>query len=90
MFNGPTLGMAAVLFVILVSVDFFLPLRQLGSYFHVAMNGMTSTKRIFALLDEPDRAYGDRQLPQGALDVTTCDLASRMPNPRVRRCMMSH
>lgn len=73
-FNGPTLGMAAVLFVILVSVDFFLPLRQLGSYFHVAMNGMTSTKRIFALLDEPDRAYGDRQLPQGALDVTTCDL----------------
>lgn len=74
MFNGPTLGVAAVLFVILVSVDFFLPLRQLGSYFHVAMNGMTSTKRIFALLDEPDRTYGDRQLPQGALDVTTRDL----------------
>lgn len=73
-FNGPTLGVAAVLFVILVSVDFFLPLRQLGSYFHVAMNGMTSTKRIFALLDEPDRAYGDRRLPQGPLDVTTCDL----------------
>lgn len=73
-FNGPTLGVAAVLFVVLVSVDFFLPLRQLGSYFHVAMNGMTSTKRIFALLDEPDRAYGDRQLPQGALDVTTRDL----------------
>lgn len=68
-FNGPTLGVAGVLFVILVSVDFFLPLRQLGSYFHVAMNGMTSTKRIFALLDEPDRTYGDRQLPQGVLDV---------------------
>ena len=73
-FNGPTLGVAAVLFVILVSVDFFLPLRQLGSYFHVAMNGMTSTKRIFALLDETDRAYGDCQLPQGELDVTTRDL----------------
>ena len=69
-FNGPVLGVAGVLFVILVSVDFFLPLRQLGSYFHVAMNGMTSTKRIFALLDEPDRAYGDRQLPQSVLDVT--------------------
>lgn len=73
-FNRPTLSVAGVLFVILVSVDFFLPLRQLGSYFHVAMNGMTSTKRIFALLDEPDRTYGDRQLPQGALDVTTRDL----------------
>ena len=73
-FNGPTLGVAGVLFVILVSVDFFLPLRQLGSYFHVAMNGMTSTKRIFALLDEPDRAYGDRRLPQGPLDVTARDL----------------
>lgn len=38
---------AAVLLTILLAADFFIPLRQLGSYFHVAMNGMTSTKRIF-------------------------------------------
>lgn len=62
-FDGPMLGVAGVLFVILISVDFFLPLRQLGSYFHVAMNGMTSSKRIFALLDLPEPAYGAKTLP---------------------------
>ena len=48
-----SLPLAGVLIVILLSADFFIPLRQLGSFFHVAMNGMTSTKRIFALLDAP-------------------------------------
>ncbi|MEE1295660.1 MAG: ATP-binding cassette domain-containing protein [Bifidobacterium sp.] len=68
-FNGPSLTLAGVLFVILMSVDFFLPLRQLGSYFHVAMNGMTSSKRIFALMDIPGPEYGDEALPKGAKDV---------------------
>ena len=62
----PLLGLSGVLFVILMAVDFFLPLRQLGSYFHVAMNGMTSSKRIFALLDVPEPRYGTRTLPAGA------------------------
>ncbi|WP_026645686.1 ABC transporter ATP-binding protein/permease [Bifidobacterium sp. AGR2158] len=62
----PLLGLFGVLFVILMAVDFFLPLRQLGSYFHVAMNGMTSSKRIFALLDVPEPRYGTRTLPAGA------------------------
>ncbi len=70
LFNGPAIGMAAVVFVILVSVGFFLPLRQLGSYFHVAMNGMTSTKRIFALLDAPEPDRGDAALPGGGRDLT--------------------
>ncbi len=59
-------NLLGVLFVILMAVDFFLPLRQLGSYFHVAMNGMTSSKRIFALLDVPEPRYGTRTLPAGA------------------------
>ena len=41
-------------------------MRQLGSYFHVAMNGMTSTKRIFALLDTPEPAHGTATLPATA------------------------
>lgn len=39
------------LFVVLISADFFLPMRQLGSYFHVAMNGMAASEKIFRLLD---------------------------------------
>ena len=40
--------------ILLLSADFFLPMRALGSYFHVAMNGMAASKKIFALLDLPE------------------------------------
>lgn len=40
--------------IILLSADFFLPLRALGSYFHVAMNGMAASDKIFRLLDLPE------------------------------------
>ena len=67
--NGAALPLAGVLLIVLLSADFFIPLRQLGSFFHVAMNGMTSTKRIFALLDTPIPAHGMREMPEfGASD----------------------
>lgn len=44
------------LFIILISADFFLPMRQLGSYFHVAMNGIAASEKIFRLLGLPDPA----------------------------------
>ena len=62
--------MAGAMIVVFLSASFFLPLRQLGSYFHVAMNGMTSTKRIFALLDAPEPERGDATLPGGGRDLT--------------------
>ena len=42
------------LFIILVSADFFLPMRQLGSFFHVAMNGIAASEKIFRLLAIPE------------------------------------
>lgn len=67
--NGAALPLAGVLLIVLLSADFFIPLRQLGSFFHVAMNGMTSTKRIFALLDTPIPAHGVQEMPEfGASD----------------------
>ncbi len=55
------------LFIILISADFFLPMRQLGSYFHVAMNGMAASEKIFKFLELPEPpartlepAVGDR------------------------------
>ena len=62
--------LAGAMIVVFLSASFFLPLRQLGSYFHVAMNGMTSTRRIFALLDAPEPARGDAALPGGGHDLT--------------------
>lgn len=67
--SGVALPLAGVLLIVLLSADFFIPLRQLGSFFHVAMNGMTSTKRIFALLDTPIPAHGMQGMPEfGASD----------------------
>lgn len=62
--------LAGAMIVVFLSASFFLPLRQLGSYFHVAMNGMTSTRRIFALLDAPEPKRGDAGLPSDGRDLT--------------------
>lgn len=51
---------AAALFLILVAVEFFLPLRALGSAFHVAMNGASAGKKIVALLNAEDPVWGTR------------------------------
>ena len=50
--------LAGCLMILLLAADFFLPMRLLGSYFHIAMNGMAASDKIFRLLDlpEPDRS----------------------------------
>ena len=50
------------LFLILIAVDFFLPLRALGSAFHVAMNGATAGKKIIALLDLPEPVWAEEKV----------------------------
>lgn len=47
-------GFRGALFIILISADFFIPMRQLGSFFHIAMNGMAASDKIFRLLDLPE------------------------------------
>ncbi|WP_428860829.1 ATP-binding cassette domain-containing protein [Bifidobacterium dentium] len=81
--DSGSLPLAGVLIVILLSADFFIPLRQLGSFFHVAMNGMTSTKRIFALLDAPEPTHGTVGLPVYGNGVTVAfrDVAFRYASP---------
>lgn len=48
------------LFIILLAADFFLPMRLLGSFFHIAMNGMAASDKIFKLLDLPEPVKGAR------------------------------
>jgi ABC-type transport system involved in cytochrome bd biosynthesis fused ATPase/permease subunit len=50
-FQQGQLTLAGCLLVIVVSADFFIPMRQLGSFFHIAMNGMAATEKMFRLLD---------------------------------------
>ena len=58
-----TLGGA--LLIILLAADFFIPMRQLGSFFHIAMNGMAASDKIFRLLDLSEPAHGGVSCPAG-------------------------
>lgn len=55
--------LAGCLLIILLSADFFLPMRQLGSFFHIAMNGMAASDKIFRLLDLPEPERGAQPFP---------------------------
>ncbi len=68
------IGLAGVLCIVLLASEFFLPLRLLGSYFHIAMNGMAASDKIFRILDLPEPQDGDKTLPEGALDVRFKDV----------------
>ncbi len=59
------LSMAACIYMILLSSEFFLPMRRLGSYFHVAMNGMAASSRIFRFLNEEEPAPGTEEARRG-------------------------
>ena len=67
--NDRFLFMWEGVFVILISAEFFLPMRLLGSYFHIAMNGMAASDKIFDLLDMPVRAQGTKTVPESS-DLT--------------------
>lgn len=60
------IDLTGTLFIILLSADFFIPMRQLGSFFHVAMNGMAASDKIFALLDVKKEETGEiaEEVPQ--------------------------
>ena len=59
-FAAGRLTLTATLTIVLLAADFFLPLRLLGSYFHIAMNGAASAEKIFKLLAVEEPADGDR------------------------------
>ena len=58
------ISLAQCFFIIMVSAEFFLPLRMLGSFFHIAMNGNEAANKIFALLDSAEKEKGTK---------TSCD-----------------
>ena len=63
------LSPVAALFLILVAVDFFLPLRAFGSAFHIAMNGASAGKKILSLLEQPDPVWGEDEVEDTELKV---------------------
>ena len=63
------LSLSGMLCIVLLASEFFLPLRLLGSFFHIAMNGMAASDKIFKILDLPEAPLGGETLPEGSLDI---------------------
>ena len=83
-FVAGQLGLAGCLAIVLLAADFFLPLRLLGSYFHIAMNGAASAEKIFKLLAAPEQPDGTRNQPQAesvALQVEHLNFAYQPERP---------
>ena len=83
-FAAGQLGLAGCLAIVLLAADFFLPLRLLGSYFHIAMNGAASAEKIFKLLAAPEQPDGTRNQPQAegvALQVEHLNFAYQPERP---------
>ena len=57
-FAAGHVGLQGTLMIVLLAAEFFLPLRLLGSFFHIAMNGMAASDKIFTLLDLPEPERG--------------------------------
>ena len=68
------ISVSGTLCIVLLASEFFLPLRLLGSFFHIAMNGMAASDKVFKILDLPEPQAGEKTLPDGALDVTLKDV----------------
>lgn len=64
-FNG-NVSISGSITIILLASEFFIPLRLLGSYFHIAMNGMAASDKIFAILDLPEESSKDK------LEISDC------------------
>lgn len=64
-FASGKIGLDGCLLIILLSADFFIPMRLLGSYFHIAMNGMAASDKIFRLLDLPEPEPKTGSVPAG-------------------------
>ena len=68
-FLAGNIRISSVVTIVLLSAEFFLPMRLLGSFFHIAMNGMAASDKIFRLLDLEEPIYGSERLLEGQIDI---------------------
>ena len=79
-YSKGNVSLAGCLLIIMLSADFFIPMRQLGSFFHSAMNGMAAGQKIFRLLDLPEAEEKKADCPKG--DIVCRDLHFSYDNDR--------
>lgn len=66
--NG-NIDMIGAIVIILLAAEFFIPLRLLGSFFHIAMNGMSASKKIFKIIDIEDKKQNIETISNGDISI---------------------
>ena len=73
-FSAGNLQLAEMIIIVLLAAEFFIPLRLLGSFFHIAMNGMAASDKIFAFLKtDTEKNRGTKNI-EGSVDITIRNL----------------
>ena len=70
-----TITLQAALMTILLAAEFFLPMRTLGSFFHIAMNGMAASDKIFRLIELPAEKSGEQALAPMPFPITFANVS---------------
>lgn len=73
-FRSGNISLWGCLLIILLSADFFIPMRQLGSFFHIAMNGMAASDKIFRLIDLEEIEAPSEEIPLVSKDIAINNL----------------
>ena len=82
-FRAGHVDLSGCILIILLAADFFLPMRMLGSYFHIAMNGMAASEKIFRLLDLPEPTERSAAVPEDCSIVCENLCFSYEPNREI-------
>ena len=69
-FSNRNINVSGVLMCIFLAAEFFLPMRLLGGFFHIGMNGMKASDRIFAFLDLPEQKRGEEEIAGNKIDIS--------------------
>lgn len=73
--HSGAITLQAALMTILLAAEFFLPMRTLGSFFHIAMNGMAASDKIFRLIELPAEKSGEQALVPMPFPITFANVS---------------
>lgn len=81
-------GLGGTFTIILLSAEFFIPMRLLGSFFHIAMNGMAASDKVFEILDIPEEKKEETHINKGPVEITVRSLEfSYEPARKILDCV---
>ncbi|MGM8309539.1 cysteine ABC transporter ATP-binding protein, partial (plasmid) [Clostridium perfringens] len=74
-FRAGTVSLGGMIVILLISAEFFIPLRLLGSYFHIAMNGIAAADRIFKVLEADESKVSSDSNLNEISNISLCNVS---------------